>query len=139
MAGSSFVGKMAGSTDTIMAAAVEASSHVVVCVSRGYKNSANCEQEAAYARQFEKKRKLKIIYLMMQSDFTTVSQPDSVDGWLGIMVGNSLWWAPVIFPRQVVLFTSHLFSGTRRGTWMNSMMSVRKYPTLSRLIFSTVL
>ena len=74
-----------------MAAAVEASSHVVVCVSREYKNSANCQQEATYARQFEKKRKLKIIYLMMQSDFTTVSQPESVDGWLGIMVGNSLW------------------------------------------------
>jgi hypothetical protein len=89
--GSSFVGKMAGSTDAIMAAAVEASSHVVVCVSREYKNSANCQQEATYARQFEKKGKLKIIYVMMQSDFTTVSQPDSVDGWLGIMVGNSLW------------------------------------------------
>jgi hypothetical protein len=89
--GSSYVGKMAGSTDAIMAAAVEASSHVVVCVSREYKNSANCQQEATYARQFEKKGKLKIIYVMMQSDFTTVSQPDSVDGWLGIMVGNSLW------------------------------------------------
>jgi hypothetical protein len=94
MTGSSFVGKMAGSTDAIMAAAVEASSHVVVCVSREYKNSVNCQQEATYARQFEKKGKLKIIYVMMQSDFTSVSQPDSVDGWLGIMVGNSLWCDP---------------------------------------------
>ena len=94
--GSSFVGKMAGSTDEIMAAAVEASSHFVVCVSREYKNSANCRQEATYARQFEKKGKLKMIYVMMQSDFTSVSQPDSVDGWLGAMLGNSLWCVPVI-------------------------------------------
>ena len=130
--GSSLVGKMAGSTDSIMAAAVEASSHVVVCVSRDYKNSANCEQEAAYARQFEKKRKLKIIYLMMQSDFTTVSQPDSVDGWLGIMVGNSLWWVPAHPVIDCFVLLTRAPPGMQLGTWTNLTMFVQKCRTSSR-------
>ena len=90
-AGSALVGPMAGSTDEVMAAAVEASSHVVVCVSKDYKLSPNCRQEGSYARQQEKKGKLKIIYVMMQQQYTTVSSPECVDGWLGIMVADKLW------------------------------------------------
>jgi len=89
--GSALVGPMAGSTDEVMAAAVEASSHVVVCVSKDYKVSPNCRQEGSYARQQEKKGKLKIIYVMMQQQYTTVSSPECVDGWLAIMVADKLW------------------------------------------------
>jgi hypothetical protein len=89
--GSALVGPMAGSTDEVMAAAVEASSHVVVCVSKDYKLSPNCRQEGSYARQQEKKGKLKIIYVMMQEQYTTVSSPECVDGWLAIMVADKLW------------------------------------------------
>ena len=89
--GSALVGPMAGSTDEVMAAAVEASSHVVVCVSKDYKLSPNCRQEGSYARQQEKKGKLKIMYVMMQEQYTTVSSPECVDGWLAIMVADKLW------------------------------------------------
>ena len=91
MTGSALVGPMAGSTDEVMAAAVEASSHVVVCVSKESKLSPNGRQEGSYARQQEKRGKLKIIYVMMQQQYTTVSSPECVDGWLGIMVADKLW------------------------------------------------
>ena len=38
--------------------------------------------EAKYANQLLKKKRLTIIYVMMQSDYTTVSD-ESCDGWLG--------------------------------------------------------
>ncbi len=74
---------MGGSTDERMAAAVEAASIVVICVSRDYKERPNCRMEAKYANQMHKKGKLNLYFVMMENDYTTVSVPDSCDGWLG--------------------------------------------------------
>jgi hypothetical protein len=90
--GSSLVGPMSDSTDETMALAVEASSVVVICVSQKYKVSPNCRQEAAYARQLEKKGRMKLVYIMMQEEYTTVSDPESVDGWLGVQLSDKLWF-----------------------------------------------
>ena len=83
---------MAGNTDDRMAEALEAAQAVIVCVSRMYKERPNCRMEAKYANQLYKKGKLQIFYVMMQADYTTVSEPDSCDGWLGIMIGDALWY-----------------------------------------------
>jgi hypothetical protein len=38
--------------------------------------------------------KLKVIYVMLQEEYTTVSEPESVDGYLSVMIGD-LTWAPL--------------------------------------------
>jgi hypothetical protein len=48
--------------------------------------------EAKYANQMSKKGKLKLVFVMMESNYTTVSTPDCCDGWLGIMLGDQLWY-----------------------------------------------
>ena len=90
--GSTICGKMSGGTDDKMAEAVEKSAFVVICVSKAYPTRPNCEQEAKFARALEKDKKLTTIYVMMQSDFTTVSQPESVEGWLRLYLGDKLWY-----------------------------------------------
>ena len=67
-----------------------------------------------YARQLEKKGRLKLVYVMMQEEcvraaaaaallprlrpyhvsvrYTTVSQPECVDGWLGVQLSDKLWF-----------------------------------------------
>jgi len=72
---------MTGSTLESMANAVESSSIVLVCMSRKYKESANCRLEGEYAFR---KRKI-IIPLMMQSKW----EPD---GWLGAILGTKLYF-----------------------------------------------
>ena len=52
--GSALLGPMSGSTDDIMAEAVEKSYMVVICVSKEYKNSSNCRMEANYSNQRRK-------------------------------------------------------------------------------------
>lgn len=90
--GSSLVSQMGGHTDSKMAEAIELSAFVIICVSLAYKESANCRMEANYANQLAKKGILRTAFVMMQSDYTTVSSPHSVDGWLGFMVGDALWY-----------------------------------------------
>ena len=90
--GSSLVPPMAGSTDERMAEALEAAQIVIMCVSRIYKERPNCRMEAKYANHLYKKGKLQILYVMMQQDYTTVSEPHYCDGWLGIQIGDSLWY-----------------------------------------------
>ena len=77
--GSSIIGPISGATDERMAEAIEAASVVIVCVSKQYKESANCRMEAKYANQRLKKGKLKIVYVMMQEEYTTVSCEDTCD------------------------------------------------------------
>jgi len=91
--GSAVVPPMSGSTDDRMAEAIEKSSHVIICISRSYKTSANCRMEANYANDLFKKSKLNVIFVMMEEDYHTRSTPDQVDGWLGFMVGGSLWYS----------------------------------------------
>jgi len=97
--GSSLLSKMQGATDDIMAQAIELSHTVVMCVSPHYKASANCRQEGKYANAMYKKGKLNIIYVMMDGDYHK-----SVDGWLGLMLGDSLWYA--LWDAQQVIQTA---------------------------------
>ena len=91
--GSTICGKMSGSIGKKMAEAVEKSAFVIVCVSKVYPTRPNCEQEAIYAHERENEKKLKIIYVMMQSDYTTDSnQPEYVEGWLRSNMGDRLWY-----------------------------------------------
>jgi len=75
-----------------MGEALDASSHVIMVVSKPYKESSNCRMEASYANQLQKKGKLRIIFVMAQQHYTTVSTPDSCDGWLGVTIGDALWY-----------------------------------------------
>ena len=90
--GSEIVGPMGGDTDQRMAEAIESSFAVVVFVSMQYKASFNCQAEAKYARGLVKKGKLLVLYIMVSNDYTTVSQPECCDGWLGFMIGQDLWY-----------------------------------------------
>ena len=94
---------MAGCTDDRMAEALEAAQVVVVCVSRMYKERPNCRMEAKYANQLFKKGRLQILYVMMQPTYTTVSEPDCCDGWLGIQIGDALWYP--LWDQSAVLHT----------------------------------
>jgi hypothetical protein len=75
-----------------MAEALEASSVVIMVVSKDYKESANCRMEAKYANQLFKKGRVKIVFVMTQHEYTTTSQPECCDGWIGITIGDSLWY-----------------------------------------------
>ena len=90
--GSTICGKMEDGTDDKIADAVDKSAFVIICVSKAYPTRPNCEQEAKFAKQKEKAKRLKIIYVMMQSDYTTVSEPDYVEGWLAMYIGDKLWY-----------------------------------------------
>ncbi len=91
--GSHCVPAMSGSTDECMAAAIEHSHTIIICVSPAYKSSANCRMEAKYANDMHKRGKVKLIFVMMEQGYTTRSSPEYVDGWLGLMIGDQLWHA----------------------------------------------
>jgi len=65
---------------------------VLVCVSREYKDSGNCRMECKYAKALEAAGRLKIVYLMMEEDFTTRSTPP-IGGWLRLYMEDALWYA----------------------------------------------
>ena len=90
--GSKLVRPMQGSTDDCMATAIEHSHTVIVCISKAYKSSVNCRLECSYAHRRFKQGLLNIYYVMMDPGYTTVSNPDGVDGWLGLYVGDHLWY-----------------------------------------------
>eukprot|EP01045_Picozoa_sp_COSAG04_P003104 COSAG04_NODE_122_length_24803_cov_180.609415_6_plen_2065_part_01 len=74
--------QMKGSTVDAMALAVEGSEVMLIGVSRPYKESSNCRMEAQYGLQ----KKKAMIPLMMQEGY-------EADGWLGLLLGTSLWYA----------------------------------------------
>ena len=86
--GSSLVGPMSGDIVERMAEAIQNSYAMIIFVSPQYKESINCRSEAKYARACG----LKLIYIMLDSMYTTVSAPSRVDGWLGFMIGSELWY-----------------------------------------------
>jgi hypothetical protein len=90
--GSSLVGPISGDVVESMAAAIQSSYMMIVCVSPEYKESANCRQEAKYARARNLSANLQIAYVMMCEDYRTHSAPRVVDGWLGFMIGSELWY-----------------------------------------------
>ena len=101
--GSQVCGKMAGRTDAKMAEAVEKSHTVLVFVSREYNASVNCQKEAEYAHQRKYNGKVNIRYVMMQADYTTVSQPHCIEGQMGLWIGTELWYP--LFDRSQIAST----------------------------------
>lgn len=89
--GSSLVKRISGSSMDIMAEAIEVAEFVVVFVSRAYRDSYNCKLEGKYAQIRERAGLATIIYVMMEEDYTPQSE-SGVDGWLGIMIGDSIWY-----------------------------------------------
>ena len=90
--GSAIVPSMSGDTDERMAQAIESSHTVVVCVSPQYKESVNCRSEAQYCKAWKRTHGLQLMYVMMDDEYTTMSKTQTVDGWLGFMVGTELWY-----------------------------------------------
>ena len=58
------VGGVHGATGDRMPEAVEKSSHVIICISRDYKQSANCRQEALYAKKLCEKKQLQLLFVI---------------------------------------------------------------------------
>ena len=90
--GSSLVPPMGANIDERMGEALDASSAVIMFVSKQYKESANCRMEAMYASQLARLGEVVITHVMMQETFTTNSRPDRVDGWLGFLVSGNIWY-----------------------------------------------
>ena len=91
--GSSLVARMDGAyDDDMLAKAVESASHVVVCVSRSYKESQFCRMEANYAQQLCRNDRLQMHWVMLESDYTPISKGTSCNGWLGLMIGDDPWY-----------------------------------------------
>lgn len=91
--GSEAVPAVSGCVHNCTLEAVQRSDAVVICVSRKYKQSANCRMEARYACHLAKRGELRLYFVMMDENYTTVTAPRRCDGWLGLMVGNQLWYA----------------------------------------------
>ncbi|XP_019632062.1 PREDICTED: uncharacterized protein LOC109475740, partial [Branchiostoma belcheri] len=75
------IDQMGGSTLDAMAGAVEGAAVVLICMSRKYKESANCRREASYTAD----KKKTIIPLVMESGYRA-------DGWLGVLVASLLYF-----------------------------------------------
>jgi len=89
--GSKLVQKMMGSSMEIMAKAIELAEFVIIFVSRSYRDSYNCKLEGKYAQVRERAGLTRILFVMMEDDYTPQS-PDGVDGWLGMLIGDSFWY-----------------------------------------------
>ena len=77
------VEQMEGSVLEKMAEAVEDSDAIIIGFSSAYKDSQACRTEAEYAYRLKK----TLIFLAAEDGY-------SAKGWLGALVGNSLWYSP---------------------------------------------
>lgn len=75
------VDRMMGSTLEAMAAAIESSDAIIMCISARYKESQACRTEAEYAYT----RKKTLIPVKVEKGYDP-------DGWLGILVGSKLYY-----------------------------------------------
>ena len=101
--GSTICGKMEGESNEKMAEAVEKSHTVLVFVSKEYNASVNCKKEAKYAHQRRDQGRVKVRYVMMQREYTTVSKPDCIEGQLGLWIGDEIWYS--LFDESQVVST----------------------------------
>ena len=90
--GSSIVDPLAGDIVDKMAEAIQHSYAVVIFVSKAYKESANCQAEAKYARSRVPTQGLKLFFVMLDEQYHTRSMPEVVDGWLGFLIGTEMWY-----------------------------------------------
>jgi hypothetical protein len=72
---------MKGDIQEAMAQAVQSSDVIVVLVSLGYKESANCRLECQYAMKQNK----PLLFLVCEQSYT------SPTGWLGLIMGQKMW------------------------------------------------
>jgi hypothetical protein len=72
---------MKGDIQEAMAEAVQSSDIIVVLVSIGYKESANCRMECQYAMKQNK----PLLFLVCEQSYT------SPTGWLGLIMGQKMW------------------------------------------------
>jgi hypothetical protein len=72
---------MKGDIQEAMAEAVQSSDIIVVLVSMGYKESANCRMECQYAMKQNK----PLLFLVCEQSYT------SPTGWLGLIMGQRMW------------------------------------------------
>jgi len=70
-----------------MPEAVDASHTIIVCVSPAYKEDVNCLVEAKYIMGRLHVSDLKVIFLMLDQKYTTISA-NPIDGWLSFFVGT---------------------------------------------------
>jgi hypothetical protein len=91
--GSSLLPAVSGAVDDRLAEAIEKSDTVVICVSAAYKRSSSCRLEATYAHALARRNKVKLVFVMMNEHYTTISSPNHCDGWLGFMIGDNLWYS----------------------------------------------
>jgi hypothetical protein len=92
--GSSIIGPMSmtGNTLDAMTEAVEKSYMMIIFVSPEYKESTNCRTEGLYGFKRAANSGLKLLYVMMNENYTTESRPVAVNGWLAGMIGAELWY-----------------------------------------------
>eukprot|EP01035_Chromulina_nebulosa_P024097 gene24097-31308_t len=102
------------SNNDIMAQAIEMSHTVVVCVSPHYHASAICRQEAQHIHALCLKRKLNVIYVMMDRSYSY-----AVDGWLKDMMQDSprhpLWDTQYV-SKTAMCVAKHALPASHRGT-----------------------
>jgi hypothetical protein len=67
-----------------MAAAIEASSHAIIFVSREYQTSQNCKSELEYL--YQRRSTIKLLFVMLDSNFTLP------DGALGLALAGSIYY-----------------------------------------------
>lgn len=76
--------------------AVDHSYAVIIFVSKEYRDSPACRFTAEYAVTKAATRgaenELKVLYVMLDEQFTPYSRPTAVDGWLGYLIGAGIWY-----------------------------------------------
>jgi len=72
--------------DSKVVEAIKKSDIAIICLSRAYKISTNCQIEGKFIMQRRKKALIDTLFLTMSPAYTMDSQPDKIDGWLELMV-----------------------------------------------------
>ena len=73
--------------------AMDMSSLILIFVSREYRESASCRMEATYAAKLAEMKYSKVLFITIQSHYTTISHPLSIDGWLSKLLGAQTWYS----------------------------------------------
>lgn len=111
--------------------ALDVASHVIICVSPGFKRSAICRMQARYANQYYKKDRLKLVFVMMNKYYTPEMKVDGCDGWLGFMIGDApwqpLWHDQHIAPAVAALAAGHLGEQSKSGQTIEGMIDAQQF------------
>lgn len=107
---------MFGSTIHAMAAAIESSSIILVCMSQSYKQSAYCRSEAEYA--FTRQR--KIIPLLLENKYRP-------DGWLRLICASKLYvdFTKQTFDAAVTKLLSQISTSTKQDSIEHTSLMTR--------------